>query len=447
LSYNLYKFRDNLPALFRLTTIFTSSADRCGDASICNWTIRVSLKSDTRSGCPPPTGLRCSHPSANGGAVLLGLVHRPLEVLHAMLEKPVAVARRVALLATCFCVIACLGCDQQEAIRRYQVPKTSDEVADDRAARPLGAMPPDAAPHSQARGRMLGAIVPRGDRAWFFKAVGPVEEMAEYTDGFRSLIESIRFEDDQPEWDLPDGWRQQPASGMRIATVQFGPEEDPIEMSVIPLAVPDGDTDACIVMNVNRWRDQMGLPQLTAVQVQEQTEQIALAEETAVLVDLNASDAARVSTGSEAGSGATRMTEIRLQAPAGWSEGEKVVSRGGITLRHEAAFEATQGDDRIDITVDRMPAGGSLLENAVRWQAQIGLEPGNPAELAQGIEKLTVGGLAAEFIELVGREQTILGVVIAGEGESWYIKLKGDNELAIREQERFREFLQSIRFE
>ena len=51
---------------------------------------------------------------------------------------------------------------------------------------------------------------------------------------------------------LPEGWSEQPGSGMRLATYTIG--ETSIDFSLIALSV--GDT----VSNVNRWRGQVGLP-------------------------------------------------------------------------------------------------------------------------------------------------------------------------------------------
>ena len=134
---------------------------------------------------------------------------------------------------------------------------------------------------------MLGAIILRDDQAWFFKAVGPDEEMNKHKDAFCALVESLRFAEDEPAWDLPDDWRQKPGSGMRFATIEFGPENEPTELSVIPMGIPGGDEAKCILMNVNRWRGQMGLEPLTADQIDEQTQEIPLEGMTAVLIDLN----------------------------------------------------------------------------------------------------------------------------------------------------------------
>jgi hypothetical protein len=136
---------------------------------------------------------------------------------------------------------------------------------------------------------MLAAIVLRPDRAWFFKAIGPDARMAEHADAFRSLLRSVRFVDEKPQWTLPEGWRQKAGSGMRFATLEFGSADQAIELTVIPLGVPPGEPSAYVLSNVNRWRQQLQLPPLAAEELDKQTEKIELDGTTATAVDLRGS--------------------------------------------------------------------------------------------------------------------------------------------------------------
>jgi hypothetical protein len=138
---------------------------------------------------------------------------------------------------------------------------------------------------------------------------------------------------------------------------------------------------------------------------------------------------------------------ILFSAPEGWAPGQKVISRGGITLQHEAAFEVTDGDQQVAITVDRMPGGGSLLENTGRWSMQIGLEPAPQSELEAAMEKIEIGGMQADYIELAGETESVFAAVVSSNKPFWYIKLKGASSLAVSERERFKAFLKSIQFE
>ncbi len=134
---------------------------------------------------------------------------------------------------------------------------------------------------------MLAALVLQADRAWYFKAAGPKALVGEYAEAFRSFIKSIRFEDGQPQWTVPEGWRQKGESGMRFATLEFGPADKSLELTVIPLPIPPGDRSAYVLSNVNRWRQQVNLEPIAAAELDQQSEKIEIDGATAVLVDLN----------------------------------------------------------------------------------------------------------------------------------------------------------------
>lgn len=186
----------------------------------------------------------------------------------------------------------CAGCDRTEAIGHYRVPK---EIAAEKSVSgspqtvtPAASTSTPTSPAASAPGdkRMLAAIVLRADKAWFFKAVGPDAQLAAQADAFRSLVRSIRFVDEKPQWTLPEGWREKPGSGMRFATLEFGPADGPLELSVIPLGVPPGDPSAYVLSNVNRWRQQVQLPPIEAGELDKQSEKIELDGTIATAVDL-----------------------------------------------------------------------------------------------------------------------------------------------------------------
>lgn len=73
---------------------------------------------------------------------------------------------------------------------------------------------------------------------------------------------------------------------MRFATLEFGPADNSLELTVIPLPIPPGDRSAYVLSNVNRWRQQMNLDPITAAELDKQSEKIELDGATAVVVDL-----------------------------------------------------------------------------------------------------------------------------------------------------------------
>lgn len=194
------------------------------------------------------------------------------------------------------CAVA--GCDRADAVRHYRVPKVSELESSQTesppaSARPADARQPAASPDQAhqalaqpADQRMLAAVILHGDQAWFFKAVGLTAQLDSQADAFRALIKSVRFVNDKPQWSLPQDWRQRGESGMRFATLEFGPADETVELTVIPLPIPAGDRDAYVLSNVNRWRQQLALGPLSAAELSQQAEQSEVDGAKTILVDL-----------------------------------------------------------------------------------------------------------------------------------------------------------------
>ena len=207
------------------------------------------------------------------------------------------------------CVIvafATTGCGTQQQVTRYEVAKSDrDDSASDAAA---------ADPHQGQssgrfirthRDRMMAALLTRGDRTWSFKMSGPADQLAPYAEAFRELLSSVRESDGEMTWDTPAGWQQQPASGMRLATLLPSTQDAGIECSVIVLPQQDE------LANVNRWRGQMQLPAITAAELPNETETIAAAAGEILLVDITGSLSADASDAAVHGSPEQRARPVR----------------------------------------------------------------------------------------------------------------------------------------
>ena len=79
-------------------------------------------------------------------------------------------------------------------------------------------------------------------------------------------------------YQIPAGWQEQPASGMRVATIKIGDAE----LTIIPLATVAGD----LVANVNRWRGQVGLDSISSAQIEQDCPVIDLGDAPGRLVEL-----------------------------------------------------------------------------------------------------------------------------------------------------------------
>ncbi len=342
------------------------------------------------------------------------------------------------------------GCSSSETIRRYEVAKPALED------------------------RMLAAIVPHGEQAWFFKVTGKDQGLAPHAEDFIAMVRSLEFDDQgEPTWQAPEGWRRQADRGpqgpmsTRFATLEIDGDGGPYELTVTPLGLPGDDLPGYVLANVNRWRGQLGLRPVTSEQLPRTSTQFDLNGAEVTVVDLQGNlggGAAMPMRAPFAGGGAggptprgagptrpaaaTAGSSITFDTPPGWAEGELTVARGGIQIRRQAAFEVEEGGQSLEVTVTRMPGSpSSRLININRWRGQIQLDPITEAELDADHKQVDIDGTSGTYVQLIGGKQAILGVVAFRDGMAWFIKLQGDHDLALQEREHFEAFLESIRFE
>jgi hypothetical protein len=312
---------------------------------------------------------------------------------------------------------------------------------------------------------MLAAIIARTESVWFFKLVGPEELVAEQAGRFRKFVESVRFADkgEIPEWKLPDGWRRQPASGMRHATIEISSSKEPLELAVTPLKTGGEDFHDYVLANVDRWRLQLGLPPTSKTKLFGPSErsgeliEVKLDDgEKALLVNLVSDPGSSVARGPAdtspnmpAGLASTlpkNKSPLSFKTPAGWSPGK-------VDGMRQVAYKIKDGSKEAEVTVIALAASaGDLLANVNRWRDQVHLGPVVRDELDRQMKEFLVDGVKGHRVELVGPtdaqpREAILGVICSRQDKAWFFKLKGDAELVERERVRFESFVQSVRFD
>jgi hypothetical protein len=330
---------------------------------------------------------------------------------------------------TGFAVILIVGC-QQDEIRSYTVPK--QEL------------------------RMLAAVVPHGDRTWYFKLTGPVQEIGEHKEEFRRFVESSRFNDspDQPlTWtSIPEGWQREHETKLRYATFRLGASGHSLELTVIPLDKESGT----LLDNINRWRKQLGLPPATEADLAKLVEDTKVGDATAKLVDFTGTPSAGgertppFAKGREIGGGMARAAgsnPFKFQKPDGWKE-------SSLAMMSVATFRVVDGERSAEITISPLAGqAGGLIANVSRWRSQIGLDNASDDQINKDVRNITVAGMPAHYVELVGPEsagtkrQSILGVVLERGTTTWFIKMKGDWQLVAKEKPNFDAFIQSMKFD
>lgn len=162
------------------------------------------------------------------------------------------------------------GCQKAEQIERYKVAKhetlQSSSYLD----------------QQDRRKRMIGAIIPKEPETWFFKLDGGDKAVTARIDDVRGFLKTLKFPTaDKPladgkeiDWELPSGWKVLPPSQFRYATIVLDGEPS-LEMSVTKLPFQPGvELSQQVLLNVNRWRDQLSLPPISEQELPNEVEKM-----------------------------------------------------------------------------------------------------------------------------------------------------------------------------
>jgi hypothetical protein len=261
-----------------------------------------------------------------------------------------------------------------------------------------------------------------------------------------------------------------------------------VEITAIDLTANSGT----LLANVNRWRGQIQLPEITQAELDKSVSRIQVADAEGSYVELMGPEKADarqavlavvavrgeqawffklwgdadlalreksrfeqfvksvrfVATGGEGppsvSTGAGGGLPMEYDAPKGWTPSE---ARGA----GRAAFHVADGDRKVEIVVVELPASvEKLLPNVNRWRRQVQLGPITQAELEKTLQPIQVAGGAGRYIESVGPEDAkprlaMLVVLASHGGKSWLFRMTGDAGLALRERERFQAFARSFK--
>jgi hypothetical protein len=239
------------------------------------------------------------------------------------------------------------------------------------------------------RQELLGAIVPRGEKTWFFKLQGPVEIVGPQKQNFEALLRSMKFNaaaagQAQPQAAAPAGEAQ----------TQLPPGHPALPAPAQP---PQPQLPA-------------GHPQLPGGMDMGNAQPIA----------------------------------FKYTAPPGWTKDAEMPMR-------VVSFHLGEADKQADIIVSALPTNaGSRIDNINRWRSQVGLpliKEGDP-QLSQPIK---VGGVEGALFDLIGpgdraKARHMLVAWIPNGNDWWFFKMIGPDEVVTREQANFENFLKSVQF-
>lgn len=357
----------------------------------------------------------------------------------------------MAFLAALLAIGLTAGCRPEREIRTYRIAKpqsSNEESPDPAAAKPIERS-------GEPTDRMLGAILPGPDQAWFFKAVGPRAAIDSVAGAIKEFLGTIRFEGRQPVWKLPEGWEEKPGGGMRLATLVIPTGESETEMSVIGLGLQE-DWNALVLDNVNRWRKQLDQPPLAAEELAAATEPLPEVADGAVAIDEfgwfesggmvppfagGAAQAPPVKR-PPAKQAASPLRppadgELKQEKPVNWAAGETSAMR--------KASYVTPGEAKV--TAFAFAAAGQMgdpLGNANRWRLEVGLPELTQEELAGETETIELLGQEGSYFEFVGEEETTYAAMVTRGDLVWFFKLRGPGEAVEAQRDTFREWLGSL---
>ena len=361
---------------------------------------------------------------------------------------------RITLFLFAIAALVLPGCDEPEDIIKYKIPTK---------------VPEQLQPGNE---RMLAVMVPRDDKVWFFKVMGPEKAVDQIDERFREFVTDVEFDAaGEPELtELPEDWRRGADKPMRFASIDINTPGKQLDLSVSNLSKPPGldvaGWDDYVVQNVNRWRGQVGLKPSEEKWSGGEPIDIAAADGASVWVDL----VGKPGQGSSmpggpmsmqapfAGGGAmppmaapsappaaAPSSQIDFDTPEGWRKKRA----GGMRL-----VSIDVGPEESPAEVTMIAAGGDLRSNVARWMGQVaGNQPDQAAldAMMDSAEEIEVSGRQANRFIIEGRDSdadiSIDATIVPLDGNrSMFIKMTGPPKVVAEESDSMRTFLQSLSF-
>lgn len=296
-------------------------------------------------------------------------------------------------------------------------------------------------------------------------------------------------------WTKPSAWTELAPTAFRKGNFVFeGDNEKIVEITVSSFPGNVGGTLA----NVNRWRGQAGLPAITNDALEAALTEVTVDGHEGQVVNIlpdssNPDDVQIVAAifiyqgeswffkmsgpqklvGSQkptfdrfiksleftnadskneeaADSSNTVELVLAFDRPEGWTESE------GSSMRVASYDVALEGFEPADFSITSFPGdAGGITANVNRWRQQIGLRPWKESQVSSNREDLKVGELDFALFDLRPQndadkervKERILAAILKFDGKSWFFKLRGDVFLVETQRNKFRQLVQSSRFE
>jgi len=295
-------------------------------------------------------------------------------------------------------------------------------------------------------------------------------------------------------WTAPAGWEELAPTGVRLGSfLAPGPGGTRADVAVTSFPGSVGTE----LDNVNRWRMELGLPEIGPNEVNAETitvdsysgrlydiagpssrtvvaslplngatwffkmrgETAAVGSAKPAFADFLKSIHFGPATGGVAAGGAmaadphaglvagatSSRPEPQWAAPASWTPSE----HGSLVLKSYSV----RGEDgrEASVAISKFPGdAGGVLANVNRWRGQLGLTPVPESDLSSATASLDVEGGKGVVVDVDGRDGAkparMIAVMVAEGGHTWFYKLRGDEGVVNRERAGFLSFVQAVRY-
>jgi hypothetical protein len=277
------------------------------------------------------------------------------------------------------------------------------------------------------------------------------------------------------KWSTPAGWTELPAGEFRVASFKItGPDGKQADVSVIPLPGSAGGDFS----NVNRWRDQVGLPAVAEDELKKLAEPVEVAGQPAALYDQAGATvhilavvqhrqgtawffkmtgdsqlvaqqkpafvaflkSFQFAAGTAAPETPAAAGTPQWTPPSDWKE-----APGGQFL--VAKFTVAGGQAAVNIS-SSPGNGGGVAANVNRWRKQLGLSELSSDELTKSVKSIGT----ATFFEMngtdakTGHPASLVGAIVLQPGQAWFYKLMGDATVVTAQQAAFTKFVQEVKY-
>ena len=326
--------------------------------------------------------------------------------------------------------------------------------------------------------RILGAIIPTPEGCYFLKATDSPERFEPLMADVLAIVQAFSIDQDsgRPSNKLPEGWVMNPRNDIAIAELVSPDATGRVKFTVTALTMPpEQEWPGYLLSNVNRWRGQLKLPDLTSETLKETLIEVPRSQASmpSYIFDAVGTGTGAMSGGGpgpsapaaassqsssrpapkppepqDTGSGAPSRPKLEYDLPTGWSVGQ------GSQFRL-ATLNVVAKEGRGEVTVSM--ATDNPQANTMMWFQQVAKEA-DPSKLEpmvekaiSGAQKFSVGGKQASLYEIRSSEQAtapmLLVVSLPTDTPEMhlFVKFIGENQLATSQKDNLIQFVQSIK--